>query len=210
MRLLALLFALLFAVPAAAAPGLWVVRDGDTEISIFGTVHALPRDDPGLPPAVMVQLAAADTLVLETVLPEDRMALAPLLGKIGMRPGQKPLLQRVSKPAAARLAATIAHAGLPPFQMWVLRKKLSPATYIGTAALFFAIINWVKVPAYAALGQFTRENLFAALTLMPVAIASTFAGVALVRRVPAEGFYTAIYLLMIAVGGQLIWKALLG
>jgi uncharacterized membrane protein YfcA len=43
-----------------------------------------------------------------------------------------------------------------------------------------------------------------------VAIASTFAGVALVRRVPAEGFYTAIYLLMIAVGGQLIWKALLG
>jgi hypothetical protein len=31
-----------------------------------------------------------------------------------------------------------------------------------------------------------------------------------VRRVPAEGFYTAIYLLMIAVGGQLIWKALLG
>ena len=113
MRLLALLFALLFAVPAAAAPGLWVVRDGDNEISIFGTVHALPRDDPGLPPAVMVQLAAADTLVLETVLPEDRMALAQMLGEIGMRPGQKPLLQRVSKPAAARLAATIAHAGLP-------------------------------------------------------------------------------------------------
>jgi uncharacterized protein len=113
MRLLVLLFALLFALPAAAAPGLWVVRDGDTQISIFGTVHALPHDDPGLPAPVLAQLAAADTLVLETVLPEDRMALAPLLGEIGMRPGQKPLLQRVSKPAAAKLAATVARTGLP-------------------------------------------------------------------------------------------------
>ena len=109
---------------------------------------------------------------------------------------------------ASGFTSQLAHAGLPPFQMWVLRKRLPPAAFIGTAALFFAIINLVKVPAYAALGQFTRENLFAALTLMPVAIASTIAGVALVRRVPAEGFYTLIYLLMIAVGVQLIWKAI--
>ena len=114
---LALLLAALLAVPAAAAPGLWVVRDGDTEISLFGTVHALPRGDPGLPPAVLAQLAAADTLVLETVLPEDRMALAPLFGAIGMRPGQKPLLQRVAKPTAARLAATVAHTGLSMTQL---------------------------------------------------------------------------------------------
>lgn len=109
---------------------------------------------------------------------------------------------------ASGFTSQIAHAGLPPFQMWVLRKKLPPTTFIGTAALYFAILNWVKVPAYAALGQFTPQNLFASLTLMPVAIASTIAGVVLVKRVPAEGFYTAIYLLMILVGGQLIWKAL--
>jgi uncharacterized membrane protein YfcA len=108
---------------------------------------------------------------------------------------------------ASGFTSQIAHAGLPPFQMWVLRKKLPPTTFIGTAALYFAILNWVKVPAYAALGQFTPENLLAALTLMPVAIASTIAGVVLVKRVPAEGFYTIIYLLMIGVGVQLIWKA---
>ena len=108
---------------------------------------------------------------------------------------------------ASGFTSQIAHAGLPPFQMWVLRKKLPPTTFIGTAALYFAILNWVKVPAYAALGQFTPENLLAALTLMPVAIASTIAGVVLVKRVPAEGFYTIIYLLMIGVGIQLIWKA---
>lgn len=101
----------------------------------------------------------------------------------------------------------LAHAGLPPYQMWVLRKKLRPATFIGTSAIFFAIINWIKVPAYAALGQFTKANMLTALALMPVAIASTIAGVVLVKRVSADGFYTIIYLLMIAVGGELIWKA---
>lgn len=113
MRLLALLLAIWLAVPAVAAPGLWVVRDADTEISIFGTVHALPRDEPALPALVNARLAAADTLVLETVLPEDRMALAPLLSEIGMRPGQKPLIQRVSKDAAGKLAATVVRTGLP-------------------------------------------------------------------------------------------------
>jgi uncharacterized protein (DUF697 family)/tellurite resistance protein len=38
--------------------------------------------------------------------------------------------------------------------------------------------------------------------------ATTFAGVWLVRRVQAERFYTIIYVLMIVVGAQLLWKAL--
>ncbi|MGH8185768.1 MAG: TSUP family transporter, partial [Steroidobacteraceae bacterium] len=79
---------------------------------------------------------------------------------------------------------------------------------VGTTAIFFTVINWLKVPAYVALGQFTRENLVTAALLMPVAIASTVAGVWLVRRVQPERFYTIIYLLMIVVGGQLLWEAL--
>lgn len=102
----------------------------------------------------------------------------------------------------------IAHAGHPPFQMWVLPKGLSPAALAGTNAIFFTAINWLKVPTYLALGQFTKVNLMAAALLLPVAIATTFAGVWLVRRVRAERFYTIMYLLMIAVGVELLWKAL--
>jgi uncharacterized membrane protein YfcA len=91
--------------------------------------------------------------------------------------------------------------------MWVLPRGLSPQSLVGTTAIFFAIINWLKVPAYAALGQFTRENLLTVAVLLPVAIAATFAGVWLVKRVRAERFYVAIYALMIPVGLQLIWKA---
>ncbi len=108
---------------------------------------------------------------------------------------------------ASGFTSQIAHAGIPPFQIWVLPKRLSPPVLVGTNAIFFAVVNWLKVPAYAALGQFTYDNLRESLILMPVAIVSTFAGVWLVKRVSAEGFYTAIYLFMVAVGGQLLWEA---
>jgi uncharacterized protein len=108
----------------------------------------------------------------------------------------------------AGFTSQVAHAGQPPFQIWVLPKNLPPATLVGTTAIFFAVINWLKVPAYWALGQFTHENLLAAAVLMPVAIASTLAGVWLVRRLRAERFYTFIYVLMIVVGAQLLWEAL--
>jgi uncharacterized membrane protein YfcA len=101
----------------------------------------------------------------------------------------------------------IAHAGQPPFQMWVLPRRLTRDVLVGTTAIFFAATNWLKVPAYWALGQFSRENLMAAAVLMPVAILSTFAGVWLVRRVSPARFYTAIYVLMIVVGAKLVWDA---
>jgi uncharacterized protein len=64
------------------------------------------------------------------------------------------------------------------------------------------------VPAYLALGQFSRANLLTSAALLPLALASTLAGVWLVRRIDAARFYTAIYVLMILVGAALIWEAL--
>ncbi|MBX3595387.1 sulfite exporter TauE/SafE family protein [Sphingomonas sp.] len=108
---------------------------------------------------------------------------------------------------ASGFTSQIAHAGQPPWQLWVLPRRLSRDMLVGTTAVYFALVNWIKVPAYLALGQFTRENLLTAGALMPVAILSTMAGVWLVRRVSPERFYTAIYWLMIGVGIVLIWKA---
>ena len=108
---------------------------------------------------------------------------------------------------ASGFTSQVAHAGQPPFQLWVLPRQLNRDVLVGTTAIFFAAVNWIKVPAYVALGQFSRANLTTAAALVPVAIASTFAGVWLVRRVPASRFYTAIYVLMIVVGAKLVWDA---
>jgi uncharacterized membrane protein YfcA len=105
---------------------------------------------------------------------------------------------------ATGFTSQIAHAGGPPFQMWVMPRRLPRDVFVGTTAIFFATLNWIKVPAYAALGQFSRGNLEAAFVLLPFAIASSLAGVRLVRRVPVERFYTIVYALMIAAGAKLL------
>ncbi|WP_156141110.1 sulfite exporter TauE/SafE family protein [Sphingomonas sp. 37zxx] len=106
---------------------------------------------------------------------------------------------------ASGFTSQVAHAGQPPFQLWVLPRRLDRDVLVGTTAIFFAVVNWAKVPAYWALGQLSAENMATAAALLPVAIASTLAGVWLVRRVAAERFYTAIYVLMMLVGAKLLW-----
>ena len=105
-------------------------------------------------------------------------------------------------------ASQIAHAGAPPFQMWVIPRQLPRDVLVGTTAIAFAAMNWMKIPTYAALGQFTPANLRASALLLPVALAATAGGVALVRRVEAQRFYTIIYLLMVALGCRLVAQML--
>lgn len=109
---------------------------------------------------------------------------------------------------ASGFTSQIAHAGSPPFQMWVLPRRLPRDTLVGTTAIAFAAMNWMKVPAYVALGQFTRANLTITALLVPVALAATLAGVALVRRIDAARFYTLIYVLMVLLGIKLMIDAL--
>ncbi len=97
---------LVLATPAAAEPGLWRIADADTEIVLFGTVHALPPGTAWLTPRIGRRVDAADTLVLETVIPDDRgvlgqliaaMAYSPKLPKLGARiaPSRRGALDRV-------------------------------------------------------------------------------------------------------------------
>lgn len=110
----------------------------------------------------------------------------------------------------AGFTSQISHAGGPPFQIYALPKRLARDVFIGTSSIFFAATNWMKVPAYLALGQFTHESLLTSLVLLPLAIASTWAGVWLIRRVSGERFYTVIYILLIVVGGKLVWDGVAG
>lgn len=111
--------------------------------------------------------------------------------------------------AATGFTSQIAHAGAPPFQMWVLPRRLERDSLVGTSAISFAALNWIKAPAYAALGQLSPTNLRHAAVMLPLALISTFAGVWLVRRTDTNRFYTIIYVMMVLLGGKLLADALL-
>lgn len=106
------------------------------------------------------------------------------------------------------LASQIAHAGGPPFQMWVAPRRLAPTIFAGTGSVIFAAVNWMKVPSYAALGSFTPEVLAAAALLIPPAVLTTLVGVWVVRRIEPARFYVIINALMCALGLRLIWQGL--
>lgn len=102
-------------------------------------------------------------------------------------------------------ASMIANAGQPPFQIYMVPQRLPRDVFIGTGLILFAVVNWVKVPPFYALGQFTSENLLTSLALFPLAIASALLGVFLVRRLSAERFYRAIYVILLGLGLKLTW-----
>jgi hypothetical protein len=68
----------------------------------------------------------------------------------------------------------------------------------------------LKVVPYFFLGQFSRQNLLTAATLVPIAIPATFFGIWLIKRIDTTRFYDVIYTLIILVGFFLIWQGLSG
>jgi len=110
----------------------------------------------------------------------------------------------------AGFTSMVANAGTPPWQIYIMPQRLPRDLMIGTTAIFFATVNWMKTPAFFALGQFTRETLTTAAVLAPVAIASTYLGVWVVRRMDGDAFYKIIYVLSIVVGLKLCWDGVSG
>ena len=107
----------------------------------------------------------------------------------------------------AGFTSFISHAGAPPFQVYVMPQNLKPRVFAGTATMFFAAVNLIKLPPYFLLGQFSRDNLKISLALIPVAVLSTFAGVWLVRRVDAARFYAIILVITFLIGIKLTYDA---
>ncbi|SET53876.1 sulfite exporter TauE/SafE family protein [Paracoccus homiensis] len=104
----------------------------------------------------------------------------------------------------------VSHSGAPPFQVYVQPLRLPSLIYAGTTTWFFAVVNWVKLVPYWALGQLSPANLMAAAVLTPVALASVWIGLRLVRIIPQALFYKLITWGLLIVSIRLVWQALLG
>jgi uncharacterized membrane protein YfcA len=100
----------------------------------------------------------------------------------------------------------MSQAGGPPFQVHVLPQRLPKLTLVGTTTIFFAIVNFLKIVPYFALGQFSTKNFTTSLLLLPVAIGANFLGIWLVRRTPTGLFYKIAYVLVFLISIALLWR----
>lgn len=106
--------------------------------------------------------------------------------------------------------STLAHAGGPPFAIYMLPQQLDKTLLVGTSAVFFLIVNYAKLVPYYLLGQLNVGNLTAALLFAPLAPIGIWLGVFLHRRISESAFYNVSYALLFLVGVKLVWDGGVG
>ena len=138
------------AAPAAAVaalpdadPAIWVVKDPDTTIYMFGTFHALDGKSDWFNEEVKTAFDQSGELVLELPDIEDKAALAPVIMKYALDTSGKPLSEKLSPSGKEKLTKALAGMGAPPTAF----DKFKP---------FFATLTLVMAGAQK-LG-FTGEN----------------------------------------------------
>ncbi|MDB6178487.1 sulfite exporter TauE/SafE family protein [Paracoccus sp. Z330] len=112
--------------------------------------------------------------------------------------------------ALAGYTSFVSHAGAPPYQVYVQPLRLPSLVFAGTTTWFFAVVNFVKLIPYAALGQLSANNLKVAAVLTPVALVSVWIGLRIVRVVPQALFYKLITWGLALISLRLVWQGLMG
>lgn len=110
--------------------------------------------------------------------------------------------------AVGGFTSTLAHAGAPPVNTYLLARRPEPAAFVATMVFLFAAVNLAKLPPYALLGLFKPANLLASAALAPVAVVGMGVGIALLRRLDATLFYRVIYASVFITGLKLIGDGL--
>lgn len=135
-KLVCAVLAATFAAGAAhAQPPVWVVRDADSEMVLFGSVHLLPPGLDWTPPALDRALKAADDLWFE--LPIDKgseSAVAQIALQRGLLPAGKTLSAMLSPDGAKRLQRVTASYGasaamVDRYEPWFAEVALSALAF---------------------------------------------------------------------------------
>ncbi|WP_293703431.1 MULTISPECIES: TraB/GumN family protein [unclassified Sphingopyxis] len=121
-----------------ADPALWVVKDDDTTIYLFGTVHVLKPGLSWFDEAVKDAFDKSDEMMLELVMPEDQAAVAKTMMPLAMDTTGKTIPSRLTADELKAYQAALVSVGVPAnafdsFEPWFPAMTLSvlPLTKLG-------------------------------------------------------------------------------
>ncbi len=164
--------------PIPATPAMWVVKDDDTTIYLFGTVHMLRPEIQWFTGDIKAAFDAADTLVLELVMPDDPNALVgPMLARAVDTSGTK-LTSRMTEDEAAAYRAAMEKYKMDPaqfeaFQPWFLATALSMAPlqaegHSPQSGVDMALTDAARAIGKPIVGLETPEEQFGFLASVPM------------------------------------------
>lgn len=97
------------------------------------------------------------------------------------------------------------HAGGPPINVYLLPQKLEKTLLMGTIAVFFAVVNFAKIPFYIQLELFDTSNLLTALVLLPLAPIGIRLGFWMLQRTNQALIYQLCYIFLFFTGAKLFY-----
>ncbi|WP_050524155.1 sulfite exporter TauE/SafE family protein [Pseudorhodobacter wandonensis] len=107
----------------------------------------------------------------------------------------------------AGFTSFVSHSGGPPYQIYTLPLRLPKAVFAGTSTILFAWVNFIKLPAYYAIGIVSFDSLHIAAWLFLPATLAVFAGVRLVRILPEKLFYDLVLWALLLLSMRMLWVA---
>lgn len=104
-------------------PAMWIVRDSDTTIYMFGTVHVLRPGLNWLKGDVKSAFDSADELMLEVIEPSDPTVVQGIIGKMATNPAGTTLRSLLPDGVRTKYEATLGTLQIPPaaldqFEPW--------------------------------------------------------------------------------------------
>jgi len=90
--------------------------------------------------------------------------------------------------SAAGFGSALANIGAPPFTAYMLLQKRAPQIFIGTASLFFAAVNLLKLPGYFIAGVLNVHQILSVLWSLPLILAGVWLGQWVTQRINGKAF----------------------
>lgn len=164
---LASVLALSFAGSALAEPALWAIKDHDSTIYLFGTIHVLKPDTAWRSAKIDKALTSSGDLTLEIVGADDMAVMQPLILKYGIDQAH-PLSSKIAADKYQHATEVAQAGGVPPqalnmMRPWLAAVSLSmlpviKAGYDPKSGVEFVLANEIKAAGKAQKAFETPEQ----------------------------------------------------
>lgn len=105
----------------------------------------------------------------------------------------------------AGVTTMMANAAGPITTIYLLAMRLPKVKFVGTAAWFFFVINWLKVPFSVSLDIMSRESIKLDVLMLPFIAAGAVIGILFLKRIPQKAFSAIVQILAAAAAIKLLF-----
>jgi len=99
--------------------------------------------------------------------------------------------------STAGFTSAMAHSGVPPISIYLMLQEVTPRVFVATCVLFYATLNWIKVPFYFFTGMFDFQTLWQIAWVFPIVPFGVWFGRWLVTKVSKVVFDRIILVLLV-------------